>query len=103
MAWWKYAKPGDEIVCVNDDKLIGLSFDPPFMPIHGLDNLMCGEIYTIRDIKYDEYNVDILTVFLQEIHRDIRGDMPFERGYAIQRFRPLQKRINGDTPILEDA
>jgi hypothetical protein len=50
MGWWKTAKPGDKIVCINDEwrNLDGIRVLGEDMPVR-------GGIYTIAHIRPDRY------------------------------------------------
>jgi hypothetical protein len=91
MSWWKCAKPGDKVVCVNDTPGKFTYPNPRIEWIADLDGLTKGRIYTIRKIGQgaDPADFDIF-VWLQEIYRP--SDDFGEPGYHPERFRPVQTK-----------
>jgi hypothetical protein len=78
MIWWKYAKPGDKIICVNDDwlKVDGSRVFGEDMPVR-------GGIYTIAYIEPDNFqpcgfsvNISRFGIFL----------------WNVEKFRPAQAK-----------
>ena len=103
MAWWKTAKVGDKLVCVND---ISNAFPIQGWPhIGDLCGLKSGCVYTIRRIGPD-WRDGSPVIWVNEIIRPLLGCDREEGGFNVRRFRPLEIRktdISIFTEILNNA
>ena len=86
MSWWKTAKPGDKVVCVNGSVV---DFIPPGHLNLDLNGLSAGVVYTVRSVQVCPA-WRAITVRLVEIQRPLWGGI--EIGYAVERFRPVQTK-----------
>jgi hypothetical protein len=88
MAWYKYAKPGDKILCVNAE-LKSVGTPSKLDRVKDLDGLREKCVYTVKWIGPDPVESNILCVFIREI---TRPGIDGEYGYAVDRFRPIQPK-----------
>lgn len=81
-------KPGDKVVCVNDNEDASILYR-----IHGnydscMDGLMKGAVYTVRSQYIDTSGVSCASIRLREIRRTISPNQGVEYGFASFRFVP---------------
>jgi hypothetical protein len=100
MGWWKTAKPGDKIICVNDDWR-----NVDGSRVIGEDTPVCGGIYTIAYMRPD--NCQSCCVSLNISRFGIYLWNP-------EKFRPVQikstetgmailRRVRDGAPVRENA
>ncbi len=91
--------PGDKVICVDDGNQLLREGDV---------SIVCGKIYTVRDIIPDWFGARGL---LLEGIQNPSTSFACERGYAINRFRPIRDddiqifrdiEANPDKPIKAD-
>ena len=80
MSWWKYAKPGDKVVCV---KLPTRASYPEF----GLSPLILGRVYTIKEIAKLNWHRHGVALFV-----GFYGSAGDRRYTSVECFRPVQKK-----------
>lgn len=100
MGWWKYAKPGDKIVCVNDE--VNFVIRTGSQGKHPC--LQAGEVYTVSTVlRRADY--DVIAVKVLEVNHS---------GFGVERFCPVQtkstetgmsilRKIRDGAPVREFA
>lgn len=96
------------VVCVNADNLAFRSLIPArFEIVGGLDGLLKGDVYTVRDIGVE---FGFVCIRLKEIIRPVSPYTRVEAMYAAARFRPVKEtsidvftQMLVSTPVLADA
>ena len=83
---------GQKVLCINDKPLVPRHL----VKFSELGGLTAGNVYTIRDIYENtvrrvtvRFYQDNLCLELEEIVRDTHGYGPGYRGFASERFKPL--------------
>jgi hypothetical protein len=107
MGWWKTAKPGDKVMCVDGD-----------FPNSGGPLPIKGEVYTISEIVFWDHWPAVPysgpAVFLTEIARRRCVTDNRIHPFGVRRFRPVQtkstetgmailKSILNGAPVKDDA
>lgn len=92
-AWLQTAKPGDKIVCINDE--LDTYVVPGPLYKGGLDGLTRDVVYTISSFYKDIDGVPCIVVC--EIDRPALDNYDFysiylNAGFAASRFKPVEKR-----------
>jgi hypothetical protein len=82
MSWWKYAKPGDKVVCIRGDLTTVFSLNRR-LP---LDAPIQGQVYTIRRIEPipAKYSYTCCALVLVGFHERL--------GVVADAFRPVQTK-----------
>ena len=75
MSWWKTAKPGDKVVCIE-----GYSRDY-------LCKVHAGGVYTVDEIWPSNSGMGIVVSFI-----GLRKEGGGVFGFAVERFRPVQTK-----------
>lgn len=86
MSWWRYAKPGDKVVCVDSD--VHEEWQPPWASGGDMGGLCKSKTYTIEDVYYCEFHSQIV-ISVYEIRREFEGK---NAGFDVLRFRPVQTK-----------
>lgn len=111
MSWWKTAKVGDKVVCVDEmPKLFGQRGNAVW---DTGEKLALGAVYTIAAI-FEAHDGSIHLELLEVCRTPLSKKMYGSVGYAATRFRPVQtkstetgmailKSILHSAPVREDA
>jgi hypothetical protein len=77
MSWWKTARPGDKVVCVESDRSSTNLSCPA-------DEVICGHVYTVVVVEPDyELDYGFGVVLKEKLEANI---------YSVKLFRPVQTK-----------
>ena len=78
MGWWKTAKPGDKVVCINSDGWVESPHSPEYAPMPESMPVV-GQVYAV------EYIIPPTT---SRVYVKLAG---IRAGFNVHRFRPVER------------
>ena len=89
MTWWKTAKAGDKIVCIN--QAVGFNHTLGVNYIGGLDGLTENQVYTVVEIMAGPRDVKFIVILKEIKRRRPTHHLRFTEGFDVRRFKPVEK------------